>query len=415
MRWDAQALKPAPGDRAPGTGHPGDGEPGETSGRSQSPATDALLPLIGLVRSVTTPEFAGVTFHEVTAKSVLNKVVAGSRMPFEWTINPYRGCSHACVYCFARKSHTYLDFDAGLDFDSQVVVKINAAEVLRRELAKPSWGRQHVALGTNTDPYQRAEGRYQLMPGIIGALADSGTPLSILTKGTLLARDIPLLKHAAAQVPVGVGISLAMTDERLSEAVEPGTPGPRARLKLITRLREAGLPCGVMAMPILPWLSDSDEALDSLFGSLAAAGATGVTAGALYLKPGTREWFMQWIAKEHPQLAGKYRRLYGTGSYASKEYRAWLSGRIRYFKARHGFSGSQGFSHRDLNGDPGSTIQQHRSQGRGSAVPRRQHPRAGRPRRRPAREPGRRGGAAHPVLARFRSAVHSRVARAQCS
>ncbi|HSN36545.1 MAG TPA: Rv2578c family radical SAM protein [Arthrobacter sp.] len=362
MRWDAQALKPAPGDTAlvdsPGgngasTGTPVAGRPGSRS--PAAPTTDPLLPLIGLVRSVTTPEFAGVTFHEVTAKSVLNKVVAGSRMPFEWTINPYRGCSHACVYCFARKSHTYLDFDAGLDFDSQVVVKINAAEVLRRELAKPSWTRQHVALGTNTDPYQRAEGRYQLMPGIIGALADSGTPLSILTKGTLLARDIPLLKHAAAQVPVGVGISLAMTDEHLSEAVEPGTPGPRARLKLITRLREAGLPCGVMAMPILPWLSDSDEALDSLFGSLAAAGATGVTAGALYLKPGTREWFMQWIAREHPQLAGKYRRLYGTGSYASKEYRTWLSGRIRYFKARHGFSGSQGFSHRDLNDDPGST------------------------------------------------------------
>ena len=363
MRWDAQALKPAPGGTPKGVDLKGgalkDGAAGDTvpaagnGGVSPAaPATDALLPLIGLVRSVTTPEFAGVTFHEVTAKSVLNKVAAGSRMPFEWTINPYRGCSHACVYCFARKSHTYLDFDAGLDFDSQVVVKINAAEVLRRELAKPSWGRQHVALGTNTDPYQRAEGRYQLMPGIIGALADSGTPLSILTKGTLLARDIPLLKHAAAQVPVGVGISLAMTDERLSEAVEPGTPGPRARLKLITRLREAGLPCGVMAMPVLPWLSDSDEALDSLFASLAAAGATGVTAGALYLKPGTREWFMQWIAKEHPQLAGKYRRLYGTGSYASKEYRDWLSGRIRYFKARHGFSGSQGFSHRDLNGDP---------------------------------------------------------------
>lgn len=334
MRWDAQALMPRPGDEA---------------GNVTSPA---LLPLAGLVRSVTTPEFAGITFHEVTAKSVLNKVVAGSRMPFEWTVNPYRGCSHACVYCFARKSHTYLDFDAGLDFDSQVVVKVNAAEVLRKELAKPSWGRHQVALGTNTDPYQRAEGRYQLMPGIITALADSGTPLSILTKGTLLARDIPLLKRAAAQVPVGVGISLAMTDEALSEAVEPGTPGPRARLKLVARLRDAGLPCGVMAMPILPWLSDSDEALDSLFASLAAAGATGVTAGALYLKPGTREWFMQWIARHHPELAGKYRRLYGTGSYASKEYRTWLAGKVRYFKQRHGFSGGHGFSHRDLEDDP---------------------------------------------------------------
>ncbi|MBT2530549.1 Rv2578c family radical SAM protein [Arthrobacter sp. ISL-48] len=333
MRWDAQALMPRPADEA----------------ASSSPA---LLPLAGLVRSVTTPEFAGITFHEVTAKSVLNKVVAGSRMPFEWTVNPYRGCSHACVYCFARKSHTYLDFDAGLDFDSQVVVKVNAAEVLRKELARPSWEHHQVALGTNTDPYQRAEGRYQLMPGIISALADSGTPLSILTKGTLLARDIPLLKRAAAQVPVGVGISLAMTDEALSEAVEPGTPGPRARLKLVSRLRDAGLPCGVMAMPILPWLSDSDDALEALFRSLATAGATGVTAGALYLKPGTREWFMQWIARHHPQLTGRYKELYGSGSYASKEYRNWLSGKIRYFKQRHGFSGSAGFSHRDLEDDP---------------------------------------------------------------
>ncbi|MCQ6270033.1 Rv2578c family radical SAM protein [Pseudarthrobacter sp. R1] len=333
MRWDAQALLPPPAETL------------------AAGAPTALLPLAGLVRSVTTPDFAGITFHEVTAKSVLNKIPAGSRMPFEWTINPYRGCSHACVYCFARKTHTYLDFDAGLDFDSQVVVKVNAAEVLRKELAKPSWTRQQVALGTNTDPYQRAEGRYQLMPGIISALADSGTPLSILTKGTLLARDIPLLKSAATQVPVGVGISLAMTDEALSEAVEPGTPGPRARLKLVSRLRDAGLPCGVMAMPILPWLSDSDEALDSLFASLASAGATGVTAGALYLKPGTREWFMKWIAANHPGLAGHYRRLYGTGSYASKEYRAWLAGKGRYFKARHGFSHSSGFSHRDLD-DP---------------------------------------------------------------
>ncbi|MGO4236883.1 Rv2578c family radical SAM protein [Pseudarthrobacter sp. YAF2] len=329
MRWEAQTLVPAQD---------------ATSG-----AAPALLPLAGLVRSVTTPEFAGITFHEVTAKSVLNRVPAGSKMPFEWTVNPYRGCSHACVYCFARKSHTYLDFDAGMDFDSQVVVKVNAAEILRKEVNKASWTRQQVALGTNTDPYQRAEGRYRLMPGIITALADSGTPLSILTKGTLLSRDIPLLKSAATQVPVGLGISLAMTDEALSEAIEPGTPGPRARLRLVSRLREAGLPCGVMAMPILPWLSDSDEALDALFSSLAAAGATGVTAGALYLKPGTREWFMKWIAAHHPELAGRYRRLYGTGSYASKEYRTWLAAKVRYFKARHGFSHSSGFSHRDLD------------------------------------------------------------------
>jgi DNA repair photolyase len=320
---------------------------------AEEPATLPGMPTMrGLLRSVQVPEFPGLTFHEVRSKSALNEVPGDSPVPFRWTINPYRGCSHACVYCYARGTHRWLELDTGRDFDTQVVVKTNLVDVLRRELTRPSWQREHVALGTNTDPYQRAEGRYRLMPGIIGALADSGTPLSILTKGTLLARDIPLLKHAAAQVPVGVGISLAMTDEHLAEAVEPGTPGPRARLKLIARLRDAGLPCGVMAMPILPWLSDSDEALDALFSSLAAAGATGVTAGALYLKPGTREWFMQWIAREHPQLAGKYRRLYGGGSYASKEYRAWLARRIRFFKARHGFSGSHGFSHRDLNGNP---------------------------------------------------------------
>src|SRR6476620_5617002 len=328
MRWDAQGLD------------------------IEDPTTLPGMPSIrGLLRTVQVPEFPGLTFHEVRSKSALNHVPGESAMPFPWTINPYRGCSHSCVYCFARRTHEWLELDSGHDFDSQIVVKTNLVDVLRRELARASWQREHVALGTNTDPYQRAEGRYKLMPGIIGALADSGTPLSILTKGTLLARDIPLLKHAAAQVPVGVGISLAMTNEQLSEAVEPGTPGPRARLKLISRLREAGLPCGVMAMPILPWLSDSDEALDSLFASLAAAGATGVTAGALYLKPGTREWFMKWIAANHPELAGRYRRLYGTGSYASKEYRTWLAGKVRYFKARYGFTHSSGFSHRDLD-DP---------------------------------------------------------------
>lgn len=303
-----------------------------------------LLPLAGLVKTVQTPDFSGITFHEVLSKSALNKVPPSSTMPFEWTVNPYRGCSHACVYCFARKSHTYLDFDPGVDFDSQVVVKVNVAQVLRKELFKPSWQHHHVALGTNTDPYQRAEGRYQLMPGIISALADSGTPFSILTKGTLLARDIPLLRAAGRDVSVGMGISLALLDEDLAQTLEPGTPSPKARLSLISKLRDAGLPCGVMAMPILPWLTDSEEALDTLFAALAQAGATGVSAGALYLRPGTREWFMQWLAREYPSLVGRYQRLYGSGSYASKEYRQWLAARVNEAKARHGF-GKQGFIH----------------------------------------------------------------------
>ncbi len=145
-------------------------------------------------------------------------------MPFGWTINPYRGCSHACVYCFARNTHSYLDLDAGKDFDSQIIVKVNVVEVLRRELAKPSWGRHPVALGTNTDPYQRAEGRYQLMPGIIDALAESGTPFSILTKGSLLRRDLTLLATAHERVPVELAMSIAVYDDELQQSVEPGTP-----------------------------------------------------------------------------------------------------------------------------------------------------------------------------------------------
>ena len=305
---------------------------------------EPLLPLSGLVRTVRTPEFAGITFHEVLAKSALNRVPGNSSMPFHWTINPYRGCSHACVYCFARKTHSYLNLDTGLDFDSQLVVKTNVGEVVRRELSRRSWQREHVAMGTNTDPYQRAEGRYRLMPDIITALADSGTPFSILTKGTLLARDIPLLKKASAAVEIGMGISLAIIDPALAHAVEPGTPTPKARLELISRLREAGLPCGVLAMPILPWLTDNDESLDALFGALAAAGATGVSAGALHLRPGAREWYMDWLAANHPELVGRYQRLYRGGSYASKEYRTWLSGRIRQHRSNHGFtSGAQFF------------------------------------------------------------------------
>lgn len=473
MRWDGQAIG----------------------------ADDGALPGLeraGLVRSVRTPEFAGITFHEVTARSALSKVPAMSRMPFRWTVNPYRGCSHACSYClhpstpvlladgtqrpigdlgvgdeivgtaphgayrryvrtrvldrwttrkrayrvtladgtrlvasgdhrfltergwrhvvggagrrshlalgdvlvgpgaaalagggavlegrdvtgaaglrveslealggpgegvelvdittgtrdfvaagvvshncFARPTHQYLDLDAGEDFDREVVVKVNVDEVLRAELARPRWGREPVALGTNTDPYQRAEGRYRLMPGIIDALAGAGTPLSVLTKGTLLRRDLPLLVDAASRVEVGIGVSLALLDPELQASVEPGTPSPRARLDLIRTVREAGLPCGVMVAPVLPWLTDSTRALAGLLDAVKDAGATGVTVLPLHLKPGTREWYMGWLAREHPQLVPGYERVYARGAYASKAYRSWLWDRVRPMLEARGFA-----------------------------------------------------------------------------
>src|SRR6478735_5537314 len=219
-------------------------------GQSVSVDDGALpgLQRIGFVRSVRTPQFEGITFHEVLCKSALNKVPNSSMLPFTYTVNGYRGCSHACRYCFARPTHEYLDMDPGTDFDSQVVVKTNVVEVLRRELGRASWRRETVALGTNTDPYQRAEGRYALMPGIIGALADSGTPFSILTKGTLLRRDLPLIVDASEIVPVDLAMSIAVFDDDLQASVEPGTPTATARLATVTAVREAGLECSVFMM-----------------------------------------------------------------------------------------------------------------------------------------------------------------------
>src|SRR5699024_1487238 len=235
---------------------------------------------------------------EVLWKSALNRVPKNSSMPFTWTINPTRGCLHRCVYCFARKTHEYLDLDSGADFDSQIVVKTNIVEVLRAELARPSWAREHVALGTNSDPYMRAEGRYQLMPGILEALTDARTPFSVLTKGPLLRRDLPLLVRAAERVSVDVGVSLPFMDPELQQRVEPRTPKPAARLQLIRALADAGLEPTVMAMPVLPWLTDSDAHLDALMGAVAEAGGGWVTVGALHLRPGAREWFLGWLARE---------------------------------------------------------------------------------------------------------------------
>jgi DNA repair photolyase len=241
--------------------------------------------------------------------------------------------------CFARNTHTYLDLDAGEDFDRQVVVKLNAPEVLARELRSSRWTREHVAMGTNTDPYQRAEGRYGLMPGIIRALGSSGTPLSILTKGTLLARDLPEIMAAGRDVPVGVGVSLALLDPVLHRCVEPGTPTPRARLDLIRRIADAGLPVGVFVAPVLPGLTDSDAALDALLGEIAAAGAAGASVLALHLRPGAREWFHAWLSREHPEQLERYAELYRRGAYVQKAYRQDLAARVAPLLRRYGLDG----------------------------------------------------------------------------
>jgi DNA repair photolyase len=299
-------------------------------------ALPGLDHLHNLVRSVRTPEFAGITFHEVLAKSALNHVPKAAGLPFNWTVNPFRGCSHGCVYCFARQTHTYLDLDAGDDFDRQIIVKINIGEVLTRELRRSTWTHEPVALGTNTDPYQRAEGRYRLMPDIIAALTGSGTPFSILTKGTTARRDLPLLAAANRTVPVSMGVSIALTDETIHAALEPGTPTPRARLELVRAIVEEGLSCQVLVAPILPMITDSDEQLDHILGEIAAAGASGATVFALHLRPGAREWFLRYLGLHHPRLVTAYAELYRKGSYVTKAYAGDLARRSSVLLRKHG-------------------------------------------------------------------------------
>nr|WP_260729601.1 intein-containing Rv2578c family radical SAM protein [Dactylosporangium roseum] len=238
--------------------------------------------------------------------------------------------------CFARNTHTYLDLDTGHDFDTRIVVKVNAGEILRRELSSKRWSGDRIAMGTNVDCYQRAEGRYRLMRDILAALRDHANPFSILTKGTLIARDLDLLQQARAVTSVSISMSVGFLDETLWRSVEPGTPSPRRRLDVVRRLTDAGFSVGVLMAPILPGLTDTPEAIDTTVAALASAGAASVVPLALHLRPGAREWYQAWLAREHPRLAPRYRELYGDGSYAPQAYQREVAARVRLAARRHG-------------------------------------------------------------------------------
>ncbi|NUO58605.1 MAG: radical SAM protein, partial [Hamadaea sp.] len=445
MRWLGQAASSA---------SPSPEFPAASATPPLPPMQPGLFDIPGAVaRTFDTPGFAGMTFYEINAKSLLNRVPSQSQVPFEWTVNPYRGCSHACVYClagdtqilmadghtrplaelrvgdkvygtvrfgsrrryavtevldhwiaykpafrvtladgtqlvasgdhrflttkgwrhvaegdrlagfgqeppagplegayvssiggldvvhveplekrqnlfdittgsgdfiangvvshncFARNTHTYLDLDSGHDFDSKVIVKVNAGQVLRRELARPSWTGAPIAMGTNVDCYQRAEGRYGLMREILTALRDFANPFSILTKGTLILRDLDLLKQAAAVTTVRLALSIGFVDETLWRTVEPGTPSPQRRLDVVRRLSDAGFEVNVLMAPILPGLTDTEESIGETVSAIAAAGAAGVMPIPLHLRTGAKEWYAAWLARNHPHLLPRYRSL----------------------------------------------------------------------------------------------------------
>ncbi|HYY08091.1 MAG TPA: intein-containing Rv2578c family radical SAM protein [Actinomycetota bacterium] len=212
--------------------------------------------------------------------------------------------------CFARPTHTYLDMDAGRDFETKLVVKINAPEVLRRELAAKRWKGEHIAMGTNTDPYQRAEGRYRLMRGILEALIDYHNPFSILTKGTLILRDLDLLTAASELTEVTAAFSIGTLDEAVWKETEPGTPNPKARIEAVRQLTDAGIPTGVLMAPVLPGISDRPEQLRAVVEAAIDAGATHVSPILLHLRPGVREEFLPWLEVAHPDLVARYLEMY---------------------------------------------------------------------------------------------------------
>src|ERR1700704_5491426 len=271
-----------------------------------------------------TRELREVEYLHVRARSIISAVPAASHMPFRFTINAYRGCSHACTYCFARPTHDYLGLDSGRDFEQKIVVKVNAVERLRAELAPARWAGHPIAMGTNTDPYQRCEGKYRLTRGIVEALAAARNPFSILTKSTLILRDLDVLAEAAAHADVRADLSIGTLDEHVWRTTEPGTPHPRRRVEAVARLNEAGIPCGVLVAPVLPGISDAPEQVEAVVKACIDAGAVSIAAMLLHLRPGVREHWFEWLHRERPDLVDEHASIY-TRAYAPKPRQQALS------------------------------------------------------------------------------------------
>jgi DNA repair photolyase len=283
---------------------------------------------------------AQAQYLEDTCKSALNRVPEVSRVPFRWTINPYRGCTHSCHYCFARAFHAYLDLGIGEDFSTKIVVKTNVVEVLRRELAAHTWEAEMVAMGTATDPYQHCEGRYRLMRGILRALIDFRNPLSLLTKSTMVLRDLDLFRELNEVAPLTLSMSVGTVDEDVRRVVEPGTPPGRRRLEILGRFADAGIRTGVLVAPILPGLTDDEEHLDEVLGACAEAGVGYAVPIVLHVRTSIREHFMPWVQETYPWLYPRYVELYGKRAYAPKAYQQEVAERFARLRLRHGLESS---------------------------------------------------------------------------
>jgi DNA repair photolyase len=270
-------------------------------------------------------------YQEIACRSALNAVKG---MPFAWTLNPYRGCTHACHYCFARRYQTQFELGPGDEFSSLIFVKVNFAEVLRRELDKPSWTREQVALGTATDPYQPIEGHYKLTRRSLEALIAARTPVGIVTKGPMIVRDTDLLKELTRVAACTVYLSVPTVDEDAWRALEPGTAHPLQRLRAVRTLREAGINAGVLMAPVVPGFTTQTSKLEATIKACADHGAAFMGANLLYLKGGTKDHFMGFLRHSFPEMVDSYTRLY-PGAYAAPEYVGTVRALIEMLQEKH--------------------------------------------------------------------------------
>jgi DNA repair photolyase len=274
-----------------------------------------------------------VEYREEPCRSALNRVQG---MGFHWSLNPYMGCVHRCTFCYVRAFELRADRPSGERYGTSIRVKTNVAEVLRKELARRSWKREIVAIGAATDPYQPAEGRYKLTRACLKVLADAANPVRIITRGPMIVRDIDVLVELAQRADLAVTFSVPTLDREIWQRTEPGTAPPHQRLRALKELVDAGVKASVGMAPILPGLSDKPELLADVVRAAREAGATGVWANTLYLKPGTKEHFLRALERDYPELLPDYERLYGRRAYMSKEDSQPVKEAVRELTRRHG-------------------------------------------------------------------------------
>jgi DNA repair photolyase len=272
-------------------------------------------------------------YREEPCRSALNRVQG---MPFNWSLNPYMGCVHRCTFCYVRAFERRADRPSDDGYGTSIRVKTNVAEVLRKELARPSWERETVAVGAATDPYQPAEGRYRLTRSCIEAFAEYETPFSLITRGPMIVRDVDVLAAAAQRAEVHVTFSIPTVDHEVWQRTEPGTAPPHQRLRAVTQLVEAGIEVGVGMAPILPGLSDKPEMLEDVVRAARAAGATGVWTNVLYLRPGTKEHFLAALERDWPELLPEYDRLYARRAYLPADEVRPVKEQVQALARKHG-------------------------------------------------------------------------------